>query len=263
MQAHWKPWIAPLAAAFVTVACSEGDTGRVSLAVATSRPAEPGLVAWAGQPAMSVVTESRGTQVANGGDTLFISSAEVVLREIELERVEAADCPNTSNNDACEEFEMGPRIVGLPVDGNTNVVLTVNAPAAAYDELEFKFDDPSNSKDAGFIAQHPDFRDASIIVRGTFSRNGVRKDFVFRSNMEEEYEIEVIPFLQVVAGEPVNVTLRLDVSRWFMDRFGRLVDPMTANDDGPNEHMVEDNIEDSIEVFRDDNRDGLADDAPA
>jgi hypothetical protein len=55
---------------------------------------------------------------------------------------------------------------------------------------------------------------------------------------------------------PTNLTLEIDVATWFVGPDGELIDPSTANDDGPNEGIVEDNIQDSIEGFEDEDEDG-------
>ncbi|MGH7753399.1 MAG: hypothetical protein ACREN5_11350, partial [Gemmatimonadales bacterium] len=61
-------------------------------------------------------------------------------------------------------------------------------------------------------------------------------------------------------GGSANVTLRLDVSRWFVNGGGTaLVDPATANEGQANENLVRDNIRASIDAFRDDDADGLDD----
>ncbi len=60
---------------------------------------------------------------------------------------------------------------------------------------------------------------------------------------------------------PVKVTLRLDVSTWFLNAGNTgLVDPASANKGGVNENVVRDNIRASIDAFRDDDSDGLDDD---
>jgi hypothetical protein len=63
----------------------------------------------------------------------------------------------------------------------------------------------------------------------------------------------------VAEGSATNVTLRLDVARWFVSGTA-LVDPATANKGGLNENLVRDNIRASIDAFRDDDRDGHDDD---
>ena len=54
----------------------------------------------------------------------------------------------------------------------------------------------------------------------------------------------------------VDVTISVDVSGWFADGLGGLVDPATGNKGGANDQLVENNIRDSFRAFRDDDRDG-------
>ena len=44
--------------------------------------------------------------VVIGTDTLILTSVEVVLKEIEMKRVETPDC--VAADDECEKFELGP-----------------------------------------------------------------------------------------------------------------------------------------------------------
>jgi hypothetical protein len=53
------------------------------------------------------------------------------------------------------------------------------------------------------------------------------------------------------------VTLRFDVSGWFLNATGDgVVDPATANAGGANEALVRENIQRSINAFRDEDHDG-------
>jgi hypothetical protein len=58
-----------------------------------------------------------------------------------------------------------------------------------------------------------------------------------------------------------ELTLFLDLSPWFADGQGSLVDPRTATDGGANQSLVENNIKRSIDVFEDRDHDGRRDDA--
>ncbi|MFQ5530668.1 MAG: hypothetical protein ACE5FP_10040, partial [Gemmatimonadota bacterium] len=52
-----------------------------------------------------------------GADTLNLTRVAFVIRNIKLEK-ELEDCPETEgSSDGCEEFETGPIIVDLPMDG--------------------------------------------------------------------------------------------------------------------------------------------------
>jgi len=62
----------------------------------------------------------------------------------------------------------------------------------------------------------------------------------------------------VADGQTINVTLRVDISTWFLnDAKTALVDPASANNGGANESIVANNIQNSFGAFEDDNRDGL------
>ena len=248
--ARWMP------TAFLTLAalaCSDGG-GGVGLAFSTR-----------GIGAAALAQAGDSTVVVRGNDTLIIRSVDVVLREIELKRVEELEenCPDSvaDDDDACEEVSVGIQLVGLPLGNQTERVISVNLPAGLYDELEFEIHKPDQLRDAAFIAANPAFANASIRVTGTLSRAGTRSDFVFTSDLNEDQEVELDPPLDVAADGAVNVTIRLDVGTWFLSGGGGLVDPATANKGGPNENLVRDNIERSIEAFHDDDHDGLDDDS--
>ncbi|MGH7673484.1 MAG: hypothetical protein ACREMC_11360, partial [Gemmatimonadales bacterium] len=212
--------------------------------------------------APQVITAGDSTILALGNDTIILRSVEVVLREIELERVEVTDCDSISGNDDCEKFETGPVLVNLPLGATATVTeVAIDAAPGMYNELEFDIHKPDEVDDAAFIAAHAAFADVSIRVTGTFSQGGTRSDFTYTTDLNEEQEIALDPPLTVSEGATTNVTLRLDISSWFLSGGAdALVDPATANKGGANENLVRDNIRASIDAFRDDDRDGLDDD---
>jgi hypothetical protein len=262
-----KKFFVPVAAALGMVgaaACSSGGSaGRVSLSLSSRTAAAPVAVAPAstgGTAPAVVLAGGDSTVIASGNDTLIIRSMQVVLKKIELKRVEAASCDSLPGNGDCEDFETGPVLATFPL-GATNAasVAVVNAPAGQYDQLEFEIHktDTTSSADAAFLQANPDFKGISIMVTGTYSQAGTRSDFVFTSDLDASQEVVLNPPFDP-AGDS-NVTIRLDVSTWFVNG-GALIDPASANVGGPNEGIVKDNIKNSIEAFRDDNRDGRDDD---
>ncbi|MCL7978818.1 MAG: hypothetical protein M8865_02880, partial [marine benthic group bacterium] len=79
----------------------------------------------------------------------------------------------------------------------------------------------------------------------------------FVSNLSQEQEMELAPPLVVGDGTAANVTLQVDVSTWFFAEDGvTLIDPSTASTGQPNESVVEENIQNSLHVYEDDDRDG-------
>jgi hypothetical protein len=103
------------------LACSDANGGggaAVGLAFSTrAAPAGP-----AGG-AMSVGAAQAGdsTIVTLNGDSVIIDTVQLVLREIELERVDVPDCMDSSgsDDDGCEEFSVGIQLVSLPLGGAT------------------------------------------------------------------------------------------------------------------------------------------------
>lgn len=243
-------------------ACSDSSRGG-TLSLSLSTRAAPGaLVApgvTAGLAAPAVLAAGDTTVIALGNDTLILRSVDVVLRKIELKRVETASCDSISDNGDCEEFAAGPVLASFPLGTtNTAAAVSVAAPPGQYDELEFELHrtDTTANQEAAFIAANPAFKNISIRVTGTFSHAGVRSDFVYTSDLDASQEIALLPPLDVTAGTSANLTVRLDVSIWFSSN-GALVDPASANKGGQNEGVVKHNIEQSIDAFEDDDHDGL------
>jgi len=255
-----------LATAAVASACSDSTTASIGLSFSTRpAPGTPPLAAVVGageRAAASVVAAGDSTIVTLGSDTVVIRSVELVLREIELKRIDAPECPDSlPGDDACEEFETGPVLVSLPLGNATEAAVTIAVPPGTYDKFEVKVHKPSSSDDAAFLALHPDFDGVSIRVMGTYSAAGNRSDFVFTTDLDKEQERFLSPPLVVGEATSINLTMRVDISTWFMNAGGTaLVNPATANKGGQNEGVVKNNIEQSIEAFHDDDRDGLDDD---
>jgi hypothetical protein len=252
-------WKVPVATLFVLAGCSDttnpllGRGQQMSLSFA-SVGAAPVAAAAFGAPAAVMAGDT--LVVASGSDTLRITSVEIVLREIELKRVSTGvDCDSTANEDACEEFEVGPQLISLPLTAGVETPISVPIDSGTYDKVEFEIHKPGgDSLDTAFKAQYPDFANISIRVRGTF--NGTA--FTYTTPMDQEQEFTFNPPLVVDAsGSSANLTIRLDVRTWFrVGGTGALINPSSANVGQPNEGAVRENIKNSIEAYEDDDRDG-------
>jgi len=237
-----------------TASCSESTTPTVFKNV---------QVSFATQPAVAPLVSVSGTVVqraflddtlVTGTDTLIITSAQIVLREIELRRIDVTDCDSIVNADGCEEFETGPVLVSLPLTAGAETEFELDIPSGMYSEIEFDIhkveDEPS---DITFLQQHPEFDNLSIRVMGSYNGNA----FLFESDLGVEQELDLVPALLVEEGSgSSNITVFVDIDAWFRDQSGDLIDPDTANDGGPNKSLVEDNIKQSMEAFEDDDRSG-------
>jgi hypothetical protein len=237
-------------------ACNEDGTGPGSPDGAKTVSLSIGLGGGTAAPAAALF--AAGLELTDGVSTLVIESAELVLREIEFKREGVEDCEGALGDD-CDEFETGPYLVALPLDGSVSRELSAEVDTGTYTEIEFDVHKPEdgNTADQAFIDANPNFADISIRVTGTY--NG--QDFLYTTDLNEEQEVELTSSLQVTEGSgPVNVTLIIDLATWFESPAGMLVDPRTANKGEPNEDLVTDNIRASIEGFRDDDSDGISHD---
>jgi hypothetical protein len=193
------------------------------------------------------------TQVT-GTDTLIITSAQLVLREIELKAVETAACDIEPEPAGCQEIEVGPELVDLPLTPGTTQQFDVDIPPGMYSRIDFEVHkvESGDSLDNAFIALHPEFDGLSIRVLGTFNN----QSFVYETDLDVEQELDLVPALTVIEEGDVNVTIRVDIDTWFRTAGGVLIDPATANKGGVNEGEVKDNIKTSLKAFEDDDRDG-------
>jgi hypothetical protein len=214
--------------------------------------------------------------------TLVLTSVELVFDEIELERAGVAEgciddsgsgsgrdggtiasgptyvgSPDATNE--CAELETGPQLVSLPLGDTgapTTPAIDVPIPAGTYSELELKLRplNPNSGEDQAFIAAHPDLAGVSVRVRGTFDGEA----FEYTTSLDDDIEIYFSPALEV-GDAGVNITVNLDVLKWFRDGAGSLVDPRTAAAGQPNAPLVTFNIAQSLAVFEDDDHDGYDD----
>lgn len=250
------------AAATTLAACSStnsgnGSAGTVGLNLATTPVAR--TAAMVAGPGVSLAPET----IADGTNTLIIDSAAVVLRKIELQSADTTQgaCnPNddsASSSDDCEEIKLDPILLDLPLGGTTaERKFSVEIPAGTYKEFEFKIHKlTGSSRDAALLAQHPEFANASIRLKGTF--NGT--PFTFLSDVEAEYEQELNPPLVIAAAGATDLTINVDLDSWFRTNGTTLINPATANKGQPNESIVANRIKASFKGFEDKNRDGRED----
>ena len=237
------------AALLVLAACSDGTGPTTGAGVSLSFASD---VTAAGAPAPSLFGGPMAGPITDGVNTLNITRVQVVLREIELERVEVIDCDVEPEPDGCEKFETAPVLIDLPVDGSTSSDVSIVIDPGTYDEVEFDIHEVT-SDDSAFLLANPTMENKSISVEGTY--NGVA--FAFETNLSQEQEFDLMPNLVIGDGDPAtNVTIRFDVSTWFVDGTGSLFNPATASTGQPNESLAEENIKNSIKAFEDKDKDG-------
>ncbi|GBD32547.1 hypothetical protein HRbin33_01517 [bacterium HR33] len=249
-----KPYalgLLPLAFLGCSDGTGPGTAPRVSLSFATRVPSQTAASA----PAYEGFSSPASDTISDGANTLIITRAQLVLREIELERQEVADCDVEPEPAGCEDFETGPVLIDLPLGPGAVPQVEVDVPPGVYVEVEFDIHKVSNDdpEDAAFRQAHPDFIGKSIRVQGTF--NGTA--FTYETDLNVEQELDLVPPLVIAdTTTTTNLTIRVDLRQWFRAPDGTLVNPATANKGGPNENLVKENIKRSIKAFEDRDKDG-------
>ena len=249
-----------LAAAVFAAGCSDTTAaGRSTamLALATRAPtAGPApLAGSAANFSMNAVLAGADTTVL-GSDTVIITRAALVLREIELKRAGASACDSAEtvggDSDDCEEFTVGPQLFELPLGPGALNSVEITVQPGTYSELEFEIhkpEDDGNAVDQAFLAAHPDFARVSIRVEGTWNGN----PFVYQTELNVEQELDLVPPILVGDAGTTQVVLLVNLAQFFRNGSGTgLVDPDSANKGGVNESLVNENIKIAFESFEND-----------
>ena len=241
----------PALIAIVAFGCSDSG-GPEGSTVSLSFTSQPGGGAVPAAPFMAAAAPDT---LLDGTHTLIITKAELVLREIELERVSDDACDEIQgDDDLCEEFSTGPILLDLPLNGNVATEITIAVDTGTYDEIEFELhkvsDDP---EDAQFRTDHPDMVDKSIRIQGTYDG----QPFTYENDINDEQEQTLADPLVIGDGvTSTNVTILVNLDAWFRDAGGDLMNPQSGNKGGANESEINENIKNSFEAFEDEDRDG-------
>ena len=223
-------------------ACGTTDpsgTQAVSLSFSTKQAA-------AAAPASFAIT------MTSGANTLIITRAQLVLRELELKTSSTASCATGTSADDCEEIQLGPMLIELPTTDAIASPISAQVPAGTYREIEFDIRRPgTDPADQAFVAANPNFNNVSIRVEGTY--NGT--PFVFTSELDQEVQIDFNPPVVIAEGTN-NVTIAVNIRSWFTATGGALINPATANPGQPNASIVAEKIKTSLRAFEDDDKNG-------
>lgn len=221
-------------------ATGPADGARVSVQFAAT-PSLSGSAA--PQSAVPGGLQPAAVMLSGVNGSLELDTIHVVVDEFELERSEdVAGCDDDEaagvDDDACEEFEVGPTFVALGLDAAPAVAASAPVPAGSYDELEFEIEDLEDDEEgaegqriaellASIRSTFPEWpREASMRVAGTFTpTGGEAQRFVAYFEAEIEVELEfATPF--VVSGDEASriVTVELNPADWFTRPDGSVLD---------------------------------------
>jgi hypothetical protein len=238
-------WLAPLTVGLSACNSTSPSTQAFSVSTTTKTP-----------------TTTGSTSQLTGG-ALTLSSAQVVLRKVELAPVSTTCATETEQEDAlrvsakrggdsmevhddsiaandheesCEELNVGPLTVNLPLDATTAVILDALVPAGTY---------------SGVRAQL-----GAVNVSGSFTpTGGTGHPFTFTSTGHAEVGIR-LPTPVTVGPTTSNVTITVDVASWFKNDSGAFLDPSDTTNLG----AINRNIRRSFRAFGDNDHDGVDDD---
>src|SRR3954471_15249210 len=124
-----------LAACSATDGVTPGATVPATVSFSTLPSTSPTLSA-------SPTSASRSVSVTSGADVLAISTVQLVVARMELQRA-GATCVSTAvagdddvDEHDCAELELAPTLIDIPVDGTLINALSAAIPAGSYSALE-------------------------------------------------------------------------------------------------------------------------------
>jgi hypothetical protein len=243
--------------AVIVAACSDSSSPNGSSQGTMSFAAGSGPA-----PVASIAPSYSSAPISVNGQTLVLSQVQIVLSEIELKQQEHTGVC-TGEEPGCEEFEAGPVLIDLPLDGGVVTPLSTPVSAGTYSGAELKLDIPSEDDAAttAFLAANPTWpADASVHAVGTFDANDGNgpQPFDVYIGGESELELGFNPPVVVDASGAFNVTVAIDPSTWFVSA-GALIDPRLLSGNSSLREAVFTNIDAAFHAFEDDNKDGLED----
>ena len=232
-----------LAAGGIAAACSNalggGGPRQASLSFHVVPTAAASLVA-AGGPLSLVVGDAT--------HSVDIQSVDIVFSEITFEARDAADADDEESDDADDDsdsehegdarFEVGAATVSLPVEGGVITPFNGQLPVGTFDGLEM---------DAEFAR-----------IRGTV--DGQPFDVTIQIDKELEIDFEP-PFVVEEGGDPINVSVNIDVASWFKDANGAVIDPRLLATDATLREQFRNRVRASFRAFEDQDKDADEDDS--
>lgn len=224
-------WIAAVALALTVAACSD----MLSLGRSREASLSFGVASTAG----AVTSETGFLVLTDGSHTLDVQSVDVVFSEMtfEGENVDAGDDDDSDSDSDSEQtgnarFRSGAATVSLPLEGGVITPFTGQLPFGTYTRLEM---------DAEFVR-----------IRGTYDG----QSFDVTVPVGAELELRLSPPLVVgPAGDPVNVSINVDVASWFRGINGAVIDPRPLATDATLRSEFRSRLRASFRAFEDEDRD--------
>lgn len=196
--------------------------------------------------------------VAKKSGTLAVDSVKITRARFVIKNIKFKSIVDSLN------FKSDPVLVALNLTGSLQDVSAREVPFGTYRRIEFDV----HRIDSADVASLPtadralfaDFlvgQRYSVIVEGTVYKTGLAaQSFTYRSKIDAQQKIDLSPQLVVSETSPTgNATMLISSFNWFKNQTGVLVDPIDPNSEG----VIDENLKNSIRVFKDNNKRGIKD----
>jgi hypothetical protein len=215
---------------------------------------------------LGVSAKGAGTLTAASVDVgagVSVDRVRVLVKNLELEggmdsgASDMAMATSAADDGDEGEAEIGPLVVdvsGAELTGTVTHVFDADVPEGVFDELKIVIAPVSGAMAGTPLAA---MGTASIIVDGTRTPSGATSGtpFTFASSITARQELETRLVVDH-AGKSANITLVLEVKKWFTAADGSPLDPTVD----ANRAAIEANMLASLRFERDDDEDGIDDD---
>lgn len=190
------------------------------------------------------------------GPQIVVDSVDVVIRQLQVGRegtecaIRAQGAGGDADGEDCEEFGAGVTFVqSLPVDeGVEEIVTNVPIEPATWDRLAFEFNvlevDPAQPEDQDILNDRTDLRGGSVMIQGTFDG----QDFELLLAIDREISLSADPPLVIEDEGEGGMVVVWNVSQWFDDGEGGLVDPVAAQEDQALRDQIEANLLEALDI---------------
>jgi len=204
-------------------------------------------------------------------DSITIESAKLLIRklsfhgqEFEMEGDSSGhvrqkeDSTQTRFGDEHGGYSTGPYVLNISLDTTVSTIGVANLPHGIYNMITFQIHKLTPGEQVSDNSFSPTDSSGktnyySLIVKGRYNGN----PFVFTSSKTFVVKTRLNPSLVVKDSvSNYNVTIQVNVSDWFTNAGGRIIDPT----DPSNAHRIEWAIRRSFHAFKDNNKDGREDD---
>ena len=212
-----------------------GDDEQFSVSFAV--PGQQGV----SRPSLAVLMDS----IIFGGHTLNLTTVEVALDEITIERSELSSGGDSDGDSDTDSDSDGPSnvrlrragtVITLPMQGGVITPIDESLPVGFYEEIELDFE--------------------SVRLVGTFDGEA----FDVTVPVKSELDIRFHPPIEIASeADRVNVTIAIDPFMWLRRADGALVDPRRFETEPELRAQFVNRIRASVRAFEDSDRD--ADDA--